>query len=130
MSKDFADAAEVEAERNRPLTSQEMEWKKRINERLLSVLDLSLIETIDTDSARAEIRSIVDRLLTEESAPLSRRQRQLVTQCIENEVMGLGPLEPLLADSTISDILVNGYDTVYIERRGKLELTDARFTDS
>ena len=107
-----------------------MEWKKRINERLLSVLDLSLIETIDTDSARAEIRSIVDRLLTEESAPLSRRQRQLVTQCIENEVMGLGPLEPLLADSTISDILVNGYDTVYIERHGKLELTDARFTDS
>ena len=106
-----------------------MDWKQRINERLLSVLDLSLIDTIDTDSAREEIRSIVDKLLTEESAPLSRRQRQLIIECIENEVMGLGPLEPLLADATISDILVNGYDTIYIERRGKLELTDARFTD-
>ena len=106
-----------------------MEWKQRINERLLSVLDLSLIDTVDTESAREEIRSIVDRLLTEESAPLSRRQRQLIIECIENEVMGLGPLEPLLADSTISDILINGHDTIYIERRGKLELTDARFTD-
>ncbi|MCH8250472.1 MAG: CpaF family protein [Proteobacteria bacterium] len=106
-----------------------MDWKQRINERLLSVLDLSLIDTIDTDSAREEIRSIVDKLFTEESAPLSRRQRQLIIECIENEVMGLGPLEPLLADATISDILVNGYDTIYIERRGKLELTDARFTD-
>ena len=81
-------------------------------------------------SAREEIRSIVDRLLTEESAPLSRRQRQLIIERIEDEVMGLGPLEPLLADNTISDILVNGYDTVYIERHGKLELTDVRFTDA
>jgi pilus assembly protein CpaF len=129
VGKDFADAADVETERVRPLTAQEMEWKQRINERLLSVLDLSLIDTVDTESAREEIRSIVDRLLTEESAPLSRRQRQLIIECIENEVMGLGPLEPLLADSTISDILINGHDTIYIERRGKLELTDARFTD-
>ena len=129
MGKDFADAADVETEQVRPLTAQEMEWKQRINERLLSVLDLSLIDTVDTESAREEIRSIVDRLLTEESAPLSRRQRQLIIECIENEVMGLGPLEPLLADSTISDILINGHDTIYIERHGKLELTDARFTD-
>ena len=106
-----------------------MEWKQRINERLLSVLDLSLIDSVDTDSAREEIRNVVDRLLTEESAPLSRRQRQLVIERIEDEVMGLGPLEPLLADHTISDILVNGYDTVYIERHGKLELTNTRFTD-
>ncbi len=129
MGRDFADAADVETEQVRPLTAQEMEWKQRINERLLSVLDLSLIDTVDTESAREEIRSIVDRLLTEESAPLSRRQRQLIIECIENEVMGLGPLEPLLADSTISDILINGHDTIYIERRGKLELSDARFTD-
>ena len=118
-----------DAERTRPLTPQEMEWKQRINERLLTVIDLSLIDTIDKEAAHKEIRSIVDRLLTEDSAPLSRRQRQLITERIEDEVMGLGPLEPLLADSTISDILVNGYDTVYIERFGKLELTNTRFTD-
>ncbi len=129
VGKDFATAASKEPDRTRALTAQETEWKQRINERLLSVLDLSLIDSVDTDSAREEIRSIVDRLLTEESAPLSGRQRQLIIERIEDEVMGLGPLEPLLADPTISDILVNGYDTVYIERHGKLELTNTRFTD-
>ena len=129
MSSDFADLDDEKTEQTRPLTDQEMEWKQRINERLLSVLDLSLIDTVDTESAREEIRAIVDRLLTEESAPLSRRQRLLITERIEDEVMGLGPLEPLLADHTISDILVNGYDSVYIERNGKLEPTNTRFTD-
>jgi len=130
MGRNLAAATDDQADRTRALTAQETEWKQRINERLLSVLDLSLIDSVDTDSAREEIRSIVDRLLTEESAPLSRRQRQLIIERIEDEVMGLGPLEPLLADNTISDILVNGYDTVYIERHGKLELTNTRFTDA
>ena len=129
LSKDFADAGGEDADRTRPLTAQETEWKQRINEQLLTVLDLSLIDTVETDKARKEIREIVERLLTEASAPLSRRQRQLIVERIEDEVMGLGPLEPLLADHTISDILVNGFDTIYIERRGKLELTNARFTD-
>ena len=129
VGSDFADSGNEETERTRPLTDQETEWKQRINERLLSVLDLSLIDTVDTESAREEIRGIVDRLLTEESAPLSRRQRLLITERIEHEVMGLGPLEPLLDDHTISDILVNGYDSVYIERHGKLEHTNICFTD-
>ncbi len=118
-----------EADRTRPLSAQEADWKQRINERLLTVLDLSLIGTVASDKARKEIREIAERLLAEESAPLSRKQRQLIVARIEDEVMGLGPLEPLLADNTISDILVNGFDTIYIERRGKLELTNARFTD-
>ena len=116
-------------DRTRPLTTQETEWKQRINERLLTVLDLSLIDTIESDKARKEIREIAERLLSEESAPLSRMQRRLIVERIEDEVMGLGPLEPLLADPTISDILVNGADTIYIERRGKLELTNAQFTN-
>ncbi len=116
-------------DRTRPLTAQETEWKQRINEHLLTVLDLSLIDTVETDKARKEIREIVERLLVEASAPLSRKQRQLIVERIEDEVMGLGPLEPLLADCTISDILVNGYETIYIERNGKLERTNARFTD-
>jgi len=122
-------AANEEVDRTRPLSAQETEWKQRINERLLTVLDLSLIDTVESDKARKEIRAIADRLLAEESAPLSRKQRQLIVARIEDEVMGLGPLEPLLADKTISDILVNGHDTIYIERQGKLELTNARFTD-
>ncbi len=118
-----------ETDRIRPLSAQESEWKQKIAEKLLTVLDLSLIDTVDDDKARVEIRTIADQLLTEESAPLSRKQRKLIIERIEDEVMGLGPLEPLLADHTVSDILVNGFETVYVERRGKLEKTNARFTD-
>jgi pilus assembly protein CpaF len=106
---------------SRALTDQEVEWKQRINQKLLDVLDLSLIETIGEEKA--------NRLISEESAPLSIRQRQAIVTRIEDEVMGLGPLEPLLADKSVSDILVNGFDTIYVERHGKLENTNARFTD-
>jgi pilus assembly protein CpaF len=111
------------------LGDKELEWKQRINQKLLDVLDLSLIETIGEDKARAEIRDTANRLLAEADAPLSLRQRQDVVKCIEDEVMGLGPLEPLLADPTVSDILVNGHDTIFVERRGKLEHTPLRFSD-
>jgi pilus assembly protein CpaF len=129
INKERDDPAVDDADRTRPLSPQESEWKQLINERLLTVLDLSLIDTVESDKARKEIREISEKLLAEESAPLSRKQRQLIVSRIEDEVMGLGPLEPLLADPTISDILVNGFDTIYIERRGKLEATNARFTD-
>lgn len=112
-----------------PISAQEIEWKQRINAKLLELLDLSLIETIGEEKARAEIRQTVNRLLIEESAPLSLRQRQSVVKQIEDDVMGLGPLEALLADDTVSDILVNGFDTIYVERFGRLERTNLRFID-
>jgi len=88
-----------------------------------------LLETIDESKARKEIREIALQIIVEESAPLSVKQRTVVIQRIEDEVMGLGPLEPLLADKTISDILVNGAKSVYIERGGKLERTNVTFND-
>ncbi len=129
-SKTVEDRIEgVDDDFNRALTDIEVEWKQRINEKLLSILDLSLIETIGDEKARTEIRQTANHLLAEESAPLSLRQRQRVVKGIEDEVLGLGPLEPLLADKTVSDILVNGFDTIYVERHGKLEPTNASFTD-
>jgi len=113
----------------RMLDPQEMVWKKQVYEALLEVMDLSLISTIAERDARTQIRSISAKLLDEQSAPLSLAQRQQVIRCIEDDVMGLGPLEPLLADTTISDILVNGANQVYVERRGKLEATDVCFND-
>ena len=113
----------------RQFSPTEREWKQRIYERLLKVLDLSLLGSLEESAARHQIREITARLLLEESAPLSLAQRQFVTRRIEDEVMGHGPLEPLLADPTVSDILVNGSQKVYIERRGKLELTEVRFND-
>jgi pilus assembly protein CpaF len=118
-----------EAEQARQLSPTEREWKQRIYDRLLKVLDLSLLSSLEEHSARNQIREITARLLTEESAPLSLAQRQFVIRRIEDEVMGHGPLEPLLADPTVSDILVNGSQQVYIERRGKLEMTEVRFND-
>ncbi len=122
-------ALKVETEQARQLSPTEREWKQRIYERLLKVLDLSLLSSLEEAAARVQIREITGRLLLEESAPLSLAQRQFVIRRIEDEVMGHGPLEPLLADPTISDILVNGSQQVYIERRGKLELTEVRFND-
>ena len=92
-------------------------------------MDLSLIGTVDEDRARAEIGEIVQRLFAEDSAPLSLDQRRRIVKEIENEVMGLGPLEPLLADAKIADILINGPKQVYIEKNGKLQLTDVQFND-
>ncbi len=123
MTESSLDAA------NEPISDQEIEWKQRINDKLLEILDLSLIETIGEEKARAEIRETVNRLLAEEQAPLNLRQRQAVIKQIEDDVMGLGPLEPLLADKTVSDILVNGHDIIYVERRGRLERTNLRFVD-
>lgn len=118
-----------ESDLMRPLATAEQEWKQRINERLLNVLDLSLLQSVESDKAREQIREIAAQLMTEESAPLSVRQRRIIIRRIEDEIMGLGPLEPLLADKSISDILVNGAKSVYIERRGKLVKTDVTFHD-
>jgi pilus assembly protein CpaF len=125
----FNPATAAETEPPRPLSPTEQEWKQRIYDRLLKVLDLSLLGSMSEADARSQIREITHRLLLEDSAPLGLAQREFVTRRIEDEVMGLGPLEPLLKDPTISDILVNGHDQVYIERRGKLELTEVRFND-
>ncbi|MDH3588480.1 MAG: CpaF family protein [Gammaproteobacteria bacterium] len=110
-------------------SDQEAHWKMAVYQRLLKVMDLSLIGTLGEDEARTQIRQICDQIMAEQSVPLSRAARQRVIKQIEDEVLGLGPLEPLLADPTISDILVNRYDSVYIERAGKLENTDVRFNN-
>jgi pilus assembly protein CpaF len=113
----------------RTLDPQELEWKNKVYNSLLEMMDLSLISTLPEDQARAQIREIASQLMNEQSATLSMEQRLQVVRCIEDEVMGLGPLEPLLADKSVSDILVNGYDNIYVERKGKLSKTNIRFND-
>jgi len=119
----------AQPEIDKPLSKLESEWKERIHNRLLEVMDLSLIGTLDDAQARDQIRELSQRLLGEEAAPLNVEQRKRVVQRVEDEVLGLGPLEPLLQDSTISDILVNGAHNVYVERKGKLKRTDVQFSD-
>jgi pilus assembly protein CpaF len=122
---------QIEGETAAPtsLSPIEKDWKVKIHERLLNVMDLSLIGTMAEETARVQIRNTGRQLLDQENAPLNLEARERVLKFIEDEVMGLGPLEPLLADSKVADILVNGPHQVYVERRGRLELTDVRFND-
>ena len=113
----------------RTLDAKEQQWKGSVYNALLEVMDLSLISTLPEDEARQQIRDISKRLMDDHSAPLSVEQRNQVIRSIEDEIMGLGPLEPLLADKTVSDILVNGHDNVYVERKGKLHRTDITFNN-
>ncbi len=110
--------------------AQEQEWKERIHERLLKIIDLSLIAGLEDALARKEIRSVAQRVMSEDSAPLPVAVRQRVIKQIEDEILGLGPLESLLAEPGVCDILVNGPHSVYVERAGKLEPTAVRFRDS
>lgn len=111
------------------LNPLEVEWRGRVYEQLLKVMDLSLLDSLETAEATRQIRDICQRLLDEHSAPVSTASRQLIIKQITDEVLGLGPLEPLLADSSVSDILVNGAKSVYVERFGKLQKTDVCFRD-
>ena len=107
----------------------ESEWTVRIHEKLLNALDLSLVASMPERSARSQIRDAATRLLDEENAPLSAASRHRVVRGIENEVLGLGPLEALLEDPSVADILVNKFNSVYVERHGRLEKTRLTFRD-
>jgi pilus assembly protein CpaF len=107
------------------------ELKTRIHDRLLDLIDLTLIDSLDQNLVKSQIRSLVQRVLEEQDfrVPLNLTERENLYTEIEDEVLGLGPLEPFLKDDTISDILVNTYSQIFIERFGKLELTESRFKD-
>ncbi|MFZ3186577.1 MAG: CpaF family protein [Pseudomonas sp.] len=122
-------AVETLYETKTQLTQVETEWREKIYQQLLKVMDLSLLDSLEQADAVRQIREICSRLLDEHSAPVSASSRQLIIKQIGDEVLGLGPLEPLLADRSVSDILVNGYASVYVERFGKLQRTDVRFRD-
>ena len=109
--------------------AQEQEWRDKIHEKLLKVVDLSLIGDLEESQARKEIQEISQRLMNEESVPLPASSRQRVIKQVEDEILGLGPLEPLLGDPSVADILVNRSDSVYVERAGKMERTAVRFRD-
>ena len=105
------------------------ETKARIHQVLLGRLDLEAMESLSAESLKEELRQMVERLLVEENLVLNAGERRNLVRDIQYEMLGFGPLEPLLADPTVSDILVNTYKQVYVERRGRLEMTDITFTD-
>ena len=105
------------------------EVKTQVHRKLLERLNLSNIEELDRESVVFEIKKIVRGLLSEQTLPLNLHEREELVDQVLDEIFGLGPLEPLVKDLEISDILVNTHGQVMVERNGKLESTDVRFKD-
>ncbi len=105
------------------------ELKFKLHHKLLDRINLEVLAGIDDDRIRSEVRGAVLAILDEEPNLLTGAEKQQISDEVLHEVFGLGPLEPLLGDPGISDILVNGHRQVYVERKGLLELTRVRFHD-
>jgi len=106
------------------------ELKSEIHKKLIQSLNMERVSSIPKDRLRAEIGRVVERILDDERVPMTTAEQNKIIEEILDEVLGLGPLEPLLKEPSISDILVNKFDKVYIERAGKLVQTSVRFKDN
>ncbi len=111
------------------LRPEYQELKFTLHRKLLDKINLEALATIDNQRVRSEVRQALLALINEEQTLLSSIEKQQICEEVLDEVFGLGPLEPLLQDPTVSDILVNTYKQVYVERRGLLELTNVSFRD-
>lgn len=105
------------------------EIKSRLHRSLINRMDLTKLSSLTPEQVHAEVSRLAESVLIQEAMPLSAAERERLVNDVQHELFGLGPLEPLLADTTISDILVNSHKKIYIERRGKLEVSDVAFKD-
>src|ERR1700746_497375 len=103
--------------------------KTAIHRKLIQKLNLDRLNEIKREDVRREVAQILKGIVVGESTPMNLQERERLAQEVLDEVFGLGPLEPLLADPTVSDILVNGHKHVYVERKGLLEQTGIQFRD-
>jgi len=104
--------------------------KKQIHQKLVSRLNLARINTMDDFEIRRELRLGINELLRNERNLVTKEEREQLCEEIIDETLGLGPIESLMSDSTVSDVLINGPSNVYVERKGKLEKTNVRFHDN
>jgi len=112
------------------LAEDQVALRVRIHQRLLEMLNLNLLEKTPREQLRIEIRDVVSQLLNDERRLLGPTQVDELIENVLDELLGLGPLEPLLKDETVNDILINTHSGVYVERRGRLEKTDVCFQDT
>jgi pilus assembly protein CpaF len=114
---------------HQPVRQQYLELRASVHRKLLNRLNLEALANADRSRAEGEIRTLLALLLSEESTPISLSERETLFAEVLDDVFGLGPLEPLLRDPSVSDILVNTYRNVFIERKGVLERVTATFQD-
>ncbi len=103
--------------------------KTRLHQSLIAKIDLAAAEAMQPEQLRSQLRDVLLGLIDEEAIPMNEQERRSLVADLQNEVLGLGPLEPLLADPDISEIMVNGFDTVFVEKRGRIERVNIRFND-
>ncbi|MBN3757115.1 CpaF family protein [Paraburkholderia sp. Tr-20389] len=103
--------------------------KMNVHEKIIDRVELDKLQRLTPEQIRRELAQLVERIVDEDKIPMNEIERRRLAQDVHDEMFGLGPLEPLLADPTVSDILVNTSQHVYVERRGKLEQTDITFFD-
>jgi len=111
------------------LSATYQDLKERVHQRVIELLDLPAVSVMNQETLAPQLTKVIEQTLQQESVPLNLRERAQLTQDILHEVLGLGPLEPLLSDPTVADILVNTFKQVFVERYGRLELTPIRFRD-
>src|SRR5437764_493514 len=105
------------------------EFKSQVHQKLVNSLTPDQLKNLTKDSIRGQVGTVVERLVIDESLPMTMAEREKLIEEILDEVFGLGPLEGLLKDPTVSDIMVNGFDNVYVERGGRVVETNIRFKD-
>jgi pilus assembly protein CpaF len=110
-------------------SSSWIDLKMRLHQRLLEMLNLAVIDKVTQPELRREVATMVAEMLEQEQAALNAVEHKRMVEEIMDEVLGLGPLEPVLKDPTVTDIMCNGHEQVFVERRGRLELTPVRFKD-
>jgi pilus assembly protein CpaF len=122
---------EIEEDERAFLPDEYFDFKSKIHDRLLDLVDLSVLDRVDPSILKPELKKVVAKVLQEDfhSFPLNAAEREHLYSEIVDEVLGFGPLEPLLQDPTVSDVLVNTYKQIYVERFGTLEATHVRFRD-
>jgi pilus assembly protein CpaF len=103
--------------------------KTQIHSKLINSLTPEQLKSLNKDGVRSQIGNVVERLIADDQIPMTVAERDRLIEEVLDEVFGLGPLEPLLQDPTVSDILVNGFDNIYVERAGRLVETNVRFKD-
>lgn len=111
-----------------PMDLQDL--KGRIHRQVMEQMNLRILDQLPVEQVRLKIGSLVREMLVREDLPINQQERDLIAQEVQDEILGYGPIEPLLRDPTVSDILVNTSKRVYVERKGKLEKTDVTFQNN
>lgn len=124
------DAAPCEPEGGRARRNRLLNTKATIQPIVMERIDISVAASLDPDELERQIGEIVGEVLVEQKLQLNRAEQKQLVRLLINDMVGLGPLEPLLADDSVTDIMVNGPKQIYVERGGKLELTDIEFRDN